>query len=403
MLPIRKLIVVFGLSLFMAGGGSPGGVSGCGRMKSILISFVHVSKTDPNLALGQSPPAPSPTPTPDQDQLTPAKLFRIPPIIAALIGLIGAIVGGFSLFIVCPTLKIGLEKGWHHVMVRFVSGRNFEYRYLDWVISEHRYLPILPTTLVPINEAQNQELDKLYVSLSVADGAQGMTEVMLGSALKDNPLLVILGDPGAGKTTILRFLALTLARARRKNPEGRKGAEYREEKVKIQVARARAANEFGYQRFPLPVFVYLNRLRDLTKWGEGRSLLDALRDEWKSVDRLRDFPEEFFDDKLKRGECVFLFDAFDELGTEDAREVIANHIGRLASSAPDGNRFVVTSRIVGYSGQLARFGFQSVTIQRLSWDLISQLVTKWYASLNVGNLTEPLLATLKANPRIYDL
>src|SRR5262249_20083125 len=156
---------------------------------------------------------------------------------------------------------------------------------------------------------------------------------------------------------------------------------------RIQEARKRVQKEFGYANFPLPIFVYLNRLRDVTAWSGGRSLLDALRDEWQSVDNLRDFPENFFDDKLRRGECIFLFDAFDELGTQEARATIARHIGSLAASAPPGNRFIVTSRIVGYNGQLNQHGFQVRTVQPLSWELIQQLVRKWYDSLRQSHLT----------------
>lgn len=161
--------------------------------------------------------------------------------------------------------------------------------------------------------------------------------------------------------------------------------------------------EFGIDHYPLPVFVYLNRLREIINWPKSYSLLDALRDELKAVDMLRDFPEGFFSQKLERGECIFLFDAFDELGTQEAREAVARCVGELANTAPSGNRFIVTSRIVGYNGQLAQYGFQVLTVQRLTWELIRQLVTRWYESLDEPTLADDLLHTLKTNPRIYEL
>jgi hypothetical protein len=274
------------------------------------------------------------------------------PLVTALIGVLGAIIGGFFTVIVWQRLNAAFGNLYDKTTT-WLLGRDFEYRYLDWVINQHQYLPILPTTLTPVTDMHFQELDTLYVSLTMTEDQQRTREISLGDALRNTPALVILGDPGAGKTTILRFLALTLARARRKRVPRTVRANHAQVQCRIQDARKRVKEEFGYANFPLPIFVYLNRLRDVTAWSGRRSLLDALRDEWQSVDNLRDSPESFFDDKLRRGECIFLFDAFDELGTQEARDAIARHIGSLAASAPQGNRFIVTSRIVGYNGQRA--------------------------------------------------
>jgi predicted NACHT family NTPase len=118
---------------------------------------------------------------------------------------------------------------------------------------------------------------------------------------------------------------------------------------------------------------------------------------------LRETPNGFFNEYIRRGECMFLFDAFDELGTLSAREAVAQRIGELASVSPEGNTFVVTSRIVGYGGELARFGFQTFVVQRLSWDLIRQLVAKWYTALKDSKLTASLLETLSSNQRVAEL
>jgi len=322
-------------------------------------------------------------------------------VVIALIGITGAIIGGFFSVIVWPSLKRALEILWDKIDSKLL-GRNFEHRYLDWIISQHRYLPRLPTTLVNVNEATPQELDELYVALSVSQESQNKEAINLSAILKENQLLVILGDPGAGKTTMLRFLSLTFARSRRGKALSQSGDEYEREKVKVQAAKIRVSEEYRINNNPLPVFIYLNRMGDVAKWSEGRSLLDVLRDQFRSVDNLRDFPAQFFEEKLDNGECILLFDAFDELGGEEARDAIANHIGALVSAYRK-NRFIVTSRIVGYQGQLTKYGFKVVTIQRLTWPLITQLINSWYDSLNATELADPLLKNIKANPRIYEL
>jgi predicted NACHT family NTPase len=324
------------------------------------------------------------------------------PILVALIGLSGVILGSLFTVVIWPMFKNMLESLWLSIKGKF-SKHSFEQRYLEWVVSEHQFLPILPTTLVPVTGTKVQELDKLYVSLSISERTDDKEGMSLGKGLVNNSKLIILGDPGAGKTTMLRFLALTFAHARRKKSSFRNTAERLRDDFKIHEARRRVKEEFGFKTFPLPIFVYLNRLRDVVTWAPERSLLDALRDEWKTVDSLGDFPENFFEEKLSSGECIFLLDAFDELGTQDAREAIARHIGKLASAVPQGNRFIVSSRVVGYKGQLSKYGFNVLIVQRLSWDLISALVHKWYDTLNDAALADQLLITLKNNPRIHEL
>jgi len=325
------------------------------------------------------------------------------PLAVALIGITGAIVGGLFTVVIWPLVRTGLE----HLAQKLKfsrSSRNFELRYLDSVIQEHRTLRNLPTTLVPVAESRAQELDKLYVSLAITENPQRTKEISLEEAVCNHQLLVILGDPGAGKTTMLQFLALTFARARREKPPKTRGKVDKERELAIfKDARRRVKDDFFCQNFPLPIFISMNRFTDVNSWPQTKTLTDALTDIWRANDTLRDFPKEFLDKKVNKGECIFLIDAFDELGTQDAREAMSQRIRTLAETARYGNRFIVTSRIVGYHNQLSDRGFHNFVIQPLSPELISELVKKWYISLNEPDLAAELLGTLKENPRIFEL
>jgi predicted NACHT family NTPase len=311
----------------------------------------------------------------------------------AIFGIVAAIIGGLFTQIVWPALRAVFKHLGAYVQEQFSNTRS-ERGYLEWVINMHQFLPVLPTTLAPVAEHRKQELDKLYVSLSVSERLDDPSASLpMHKVFSESRNIVILGDPGAGKTTLLRYIALTCARARI-NISGLSGHTS---------ARTHLKNEFGFTSYPLPVFVFLNRFRDPGFWTNSKSMLDAIRDELASNDILRNIPKLFFEEKLRNGECLFLLDAFDELGSQEARDTVANKIGELAAASPPGNRFIVSSRIVGYSGQLRNYGFDSYTIQRLSWESIKQLVGRWYTYLGEPKLQEQLIAALQANPRLLDL
>jgi predicted NACHT family NTPase len=314
-------------------------------------------------------------------------------LIAAISGLIGSLVG--------PLVKRVATATWDLLRGRML-GKSFQQRYLQTVIREHQYLPMLPTTLVPITHGPTTELDRLYVALTLTKAASPSHRNSIDDALRANRAVVILGDPGAGKTTILRFLALTFARARL-NSTAAAPHDRATEKARIAEARETVRHNFGLANFPVPVLLYLNRIREAVDRPPNRSILDVVCDEWRSVPGFRELPNTFLTENIAAGQCIFLLDAFDELPTSDARHFVARLIGELASTAPAGNRFVVTSRVVGYQGQLGHYGFETFKIERLSWNLITVLVRNWYESLGEPALSDTLIATLRENPGVCEL
>lgn len=321
----------------------------------------------------------------------------------ALVALFGVIVGGFLTTIVWPFVKTAIAGLLEAIQSKF-GGKRLENAYLDSIINQHRYLPSLPSTLVPVTAgAQFQELDDIYVSLTIGGSGTDSNGVDLGEAISKYSRLVILGDPGSGKTTMLRFLTLTFARALRGKSTSREPARARSEAAKIREARDKLSVSYKIVDRPLPVFIFLNRLRNVTEWPKERSILDAVFEDWHPVNTTRELQRQFLEEKITAGRCIFFFDAFDELGSQDAREQIAVKLGEFCAQAPEGNRFVVSSRIVGYQRQLDRYGFQTLTVQRLSWDLTRRLVENWYRSLGQTELGPRLLEALKNNPRLNDL
>lgn len=298
-------------------------------------------------------------------------------------------------------------------------------RYLDNLIDSHQHLRLqgIRAGSQPLSVA----LEKVYVSLTVLDrqtveasktsrkmgaGKAALEEEMVmhggaltvAAALKNYVCLVIIGDPGCGKTTLLSYLALTYARNLRDGEE--------------LVHRRLQLDEAGCLPVLLP-------LRDL-----GRHLREAYPDSSKDgpsllLEYLRayyaaqsiDLPEDFFAQPLEAGRAVILLDGMDEVAEKGLRQRVARLIEKFVVRYP-GNRFVVTSREVGYKGA-ARLGVQFglAKVRDFSPAEVRQFVFDWTrvvettlagrASADILRQADEqagrLLAAVEGNPRIADL
>jgi HEAT repeat protein len=146
-----------------------------------------------------------------------------------------------------------------------------------------------------------------------------------GKALKERPRLVVLGDPGSGKTTFLRYLALTFA-------EGR-------EAVKQQL---------GFDAEWLPILIPIDAYAAALRAEPELSLTDYLPRYFAS--RELDLPElsAYFRQELAAGRCLVLLDGLDTVLDRDERKRVARRVETFIENDYPRNRFVVTSRIEGY-------------------------------------------------------
>ena len=158
--------------------------------------------------------------------------------------------------------------------------------------------------------------------------------------------IVILGDPGAGKTTHLKRLLLGCIR---RGPEA-----------------------MGLPEGMVPVFLPLRELNDL------EAGLDAFI-ESQLDNRFLQTPDGFGRRLLERGNLLFLFDGLDEVAELSQREAVTKWITAAVRSLRPNCRYVVTSRYAGYSPSVhLNEDFLEMHIRPLTGDQMADFIHNWY-------------------------
>lgn len=205
--------------------------------------------------------------------------------------------------------------------------------------------------------------------------------------------LILLGDPGAGKTTFLKLLALALASG-----------------------QGETLGLGGRLPILLPLAAYANALAD-----RDVSLDDFIARHYEEERKIQVPLGALLERALRQGSALLLLDGLDEVRDTGRRHLVVDRVrdfySRHRKAGSGGNRFVLTSRIVGYREvRLAADGLAEATLVDFDDGEIKEFLGKWTASIEkaVGGETgvaqaraeeerRELQAAVRVNPGVRSL
>ncbi len=159
--------------------------------------------------------------------------------------------------------------------------------------------------------------------------------------------LVILGDPGAGKSSLLQYLALNWANSPLNNVIS----------------------------LPIPLLIELRTYMRNRDNGDCHNFLEFFHQSSGAISHLN---QHQLQEQLKTGKVLVMFDGLDEVFDPGKREDVITDIHRFTNEYPN-VQVIVTSRVIGYKPQRLRDAeFHHFMLQDLDEKQIEDFLYRWH-------------------------
>jgi hypothetical protein len=264
-------------------------------------------------------------------------------------------------------------------------------KYIDHL--EHAMHNLKIVGFLPKEQKRDPEIRSIFVPLRIALSDYSTSNEQSNSIvglLEQHPYMVMLGDPGSGKSTAIRYLAWSHARVNQSSTE--------------------LTDVPLLPNHPLPLRIELRLLLHERKLNPEYSFLSYATEVLLGRNHVHVNPL-MFERLLQQKRMMVLFDGLDEVTTLDERKRLVEEIEHFVQLYP-GNHILVTSRPVGYDlASCSDHLFTHSKVQNFDDDQIQQFLERWYTHvLGLSPLQyddqqelDMLFKTLKENQRLHKL